>query len=136
MRRPGLLAALLVSVSLAGLGLWAWIGPDTVDSVSTTGLLALLGLLVFPWATLGTMVYERRTRGSVERTPQAPSPAPTFTAVAPPPAPAFVRAAPMAPDDASEPQPVLPRDIGPPGGGGRRPERTKAPAHRAGSSTA
>lgn len=134
MRRPGLLAALLVSVSLAGLGLWAWIGPDTVDSVSTAGLLALLGLLVFPWATLGTMVYERRARGSAERAPTVLAPAPTHAVIAPPAAPAFVRAASIAPDDASEPQPVLPRDIGPPGG--RRPERTKAPAHRAGSSTA
>lgn len=133
MRRPGLLAALLVSVSLAGLGLWAWLGPDTVDSISTAGLLALLGLLIFPWVTLGTMVYERKTRGNPDRSPTAPTRSPEIVVPPAAPGPEFVRAFPIARAD-SEQQPVLPRDIAPPGG--RRPERAKTPAPRAGSSTA
>lgn len=126
-RRPGLLAAMLVSVSLAGIGLWAWLGPDTVDSVSTTGLLALLGLLVFPCATFATMLMEWRARGPADRGahPAARRAGDTL------PIRGSQHAAPPLSPGAT---PVLPCDIGPPGG--MRPEKAKPAGAHAGSATA
>lgn len=106
-RRPTLALLMLVSIALGAVGLWAWLGPDTVDSISTARLAAVLGLLVAPAATGAALVYERHRRGPVDR-----------------------RTAQKAPGVA-QPEPVVARDIGLPGGSGRlesgpRPDRSPA----------
>lgn len=106
-RRPTLAILMLVSIALGAVGLWAWLGPDTVDSISTARLAAVLGLLVAPAATGAALVYERHRRGAVERR------------------------APEARRGGAEPEPVVARDICLPGGSrlvgaGPRPGRTPA----------
>lgn len=106
-RRPTLALLMLVSIALGAIGLWAWLGPDTVDSISTARLAAVLGLLVAPAATGAALVYERHRRGPVERR------------------------APEARRGVAEPEPVVARDIGLPGVSGRleagpRPDRAPA----------